>query len=53
MDLIVEKKRDASVLMYDMQNYSTVDHNNADLHEWLAGMTSDGYSALIERLNRL
>jgi hypothetical protein len=39
--------------MYDMQNFSKVDHHNADLHAWLAGMSSDGYSALIERLKRL
>jgi hypothetical protein len=53
MDMIVKKKIDASVLMYDMQNLSVVDHNNADLREWLAGMTADRYSALIERLERM
>lgn len=52
MDLIAEKKRDPSILMYNMQNSSTVEHKNADLHDWLAGMTDDGYATLIERLKR-
>ena len=52
MDLIAKKNWDVKVLMYDMQNVSKVGHNNADLHEWLAGMTDDGYITLIERLKR-
>lgn len=53
MDLIAKKGFDVQVLMYDMQNSSTVEHQNADLHEWLAGMTDYGYSTLIERLARM
>lgn len=52
MNLIAEKKWDVPNLMYDMQNSSSVKHENADLREWLAGMTDDGYDTLIERLNR-
>jgi H2-forming N5,N10-methylenetetrahydromethanopterin dehydrogenase-like enzyme len=52
MDLIAQKGLDAQVLMYDMQNSSTADYNNADIREWLAGMTDYGYITLIERLGR-
>jgi hypothetical protein len=51
-DLVDQKQADVAVLMYDMQNFSTVDHHNADLRVWLAGMTADGYDSLIERLKR-
>jgi H2-forming N5,N10-methylenetetrahydromethanopterin dehydrogenase-like enzyme len=53
MDLIAQKGLDAQVLMYDMQNSSTADYNNADIREWLAGMTDYGYITLIERLGRM
>ncbi len=53
MDLIAKKHTNVSALMYDMQNLSSVDHNNAGLREWLSGMTDDGYSILIERLARM
>ncbi len=52
MDMVVKKKSDAQVLMYDMQNLSTVDHRKADLHEWLKGVTEDGYRIFTERLER-
>ncbi|MDW5562631.1 MAG: hypothetical protein SA339_05330 [Methanomassiliicoccus sp.] len=52
MDLIAEKEWDVPTLMYDMQNSSSVKHDKADLHEWLAGMTEYGYATLIERLKR-
>jgi hypothetical protein len=53
MDMIVKKNCDISTLMYDMQNFSTIDHDNADLRNWLAGMTIYGYKVLIERLERM
>lgn len=53
MDLIAKKGLDTQVLMYNMQNSSTVEHQNADLREWLAGMTDYGYGTLIERLDRM
>lgn len=52
MDLIAEKKWDAPNLMYNMQNVSTVKHKDADLREWLAGLSEEGYITLIERLKR-
>jgi hypothetical protein len=30
-----------------------VDHHNADLRQWLTGMTDYGYNTLIERMKRL
>jgi hypothetical protein len=53
MDMIVKKNCNVPTLMYDMQNFSTVDHNNADLRDWLAGMNTYGYEVLIERLERM
>jgi hypothetical protein len=53
MDAIAKKNIDESVLMYDMQNSSTVDHHNADLRQWLAGMSDDGQKNLMERLERM
>jgi hypothetical protein len=53
MDLIAKKNCSVPTLMYDMQNSSTVDHHNADLRQWLAGMTDDGYVNLIVRLERM
>jgi hypothetical protein len=53
MDAIAKKDLDVPELMYDMQNSSTVDYHNADLRQWLAGMTDYGYSTLIERLARM
>jgi hypothetical protein len=40
-------------LMYNMQNSSAVDHHNADLRTWLAGISDYGYSTLIQRLGRM
>ena len=53
MDMIVKKNCNVSTLMYDMQNLSTMDHDNADLRDWLAGMTTYGYEILIERLEKM
>jgi hypothetical protein len=53
MDAIAKKNWDPQTLVYDMQNSSTVDHHNADLRQWLAGMNDYGYKTLIERLKRM
>lgn len=53
MDTIAKKGLDAQVLMYNMQNSSTVEYQGADLHEWLAGMSDYGYATLVERLGRM
>jgi hypothetical protein len=52
-DAIAKKNWDEKTLMYDLQNSSTVDHNNAGLRQWLAGMNDYGYETLIERLKRM
>jgi hypothetical protein len=53
MDAIAKKNWDEQTLMYDLQNSSSVDHHNADLRQWLAGMNDYGYSTLLERLERM
>jgi hypothetical protein len=51
--MIAQKNCNVPVLMYDMQNLSSVNHDNADLRAWLAGMSADGYRAFMERLERM
>ena len=52
-DVINKKKIDASRIMNNMQNSSSVDFHNASLLVWLAGITEDGYNTLIERIDRM
>lgn len=53
MDMIAKKKINVPVIMSDYQNHSIVDHDNADLREWLAGMTDEDCLSLIEFLVRM
>jgi hypothetical protein len=53
VDMVAQKNCNVPVLMYDMQNLSSVNHDNADLRAWLVGMSADGYRAFIERLERM
>jgi hypothetical protein len=53
MDIIAKKNCDVPTLMYNMQNSSAVDHHNADLRTWLAGISDYGYSTLFQRLGRM
>jgi hypothetical protein len=53
MNAIAKKNCDVPTLMYNMQNSSSVDHHDADLRGWLAGMTDYGYGTLIERVERM
>lgn len=53
VDAINKKKIDASRIMYNMQNSSSVDFHNASLPVWLRGITEDGYKTLVERIERM